>query len=103
MSNTRTQEKEKLVADIQTVMAELDELVRDSAAEVGDELGDLKDKLRDQVDAARDLLADVEDRVARRARSAARAGDDYVHENTWTSIGIAAGVGVLIGLLLNRR
>lgn len=103
MSNTRTQEKEKLVADIQTVMAELDELVRDSASDVGDDLVELKGKLRDQVSVARDTLSDIESRVADRAKSAARAGDEYVRDHTWTSVGIAAGVGVVIGLLLNRR
>jgi ElaB/YqjD/DUF883 family membrane-anchored ribosome-binding protein len=26
-----------------------------------------------------------------------------VHEHPWASIGIAAGVGVLVGLLINRK
>jgi|JRYL01.1.fsa_nt_gb ElaB/YqjD/DUF883 family membrane-anchored ribosome-binding protein len=103
MNEQRAQQKEKLVADIKTVMAELDELVRDSASDVGDDLVDLKGKLRDQVSAARETLSDLESRVADRAKSAARAGDEYVRDHTWTSVGIAAGVGVVIGLLLNRR
>jgi ElaB/YqjD/DUF883 family membrane-anchored ribosome-binding protein len=28
---------------------------------------------------------------------------DYVRENPWSSLGIAAAVGVVIGVLLNRR
>lgn len=103
MSEQRAQQKEKLISDIKTVMAELDELVRDSASDVGDELLELRGKLRSQVSAARETLSDLESRVADGARTAARIGDDYVREHTWTSIGIAAGVGVVIGLLLNRR
>ncbi|MCM5569302.1 DUF883 family protein [Burkholderiaceae bacterium FT117] len=103
MNEQRAQQKEKLVADIKTVMAELDELVRDSASDVGDDLVELKGRLRDQVDAARQTLSDLEGRVADKAKSAAQAGDEYVREHTWTSIGIAAGIGVVIGLLLNRR
>src|SRR5512139_926685 len=56
MNDQRAQQKEKLVADIKTVMAELDDLVRDSASDVGDDLVELKGKLRDQVDAARQTL-----------------------------------------------
>jgi ElaB/YqjD/DUF883 family membrane-anchored ribosome-binding protein len=29
--------------------------------------------------------------------------DDYVHENPWQAIGIAAAVGLVAGLLMNRR
>lgn len=103
MAESRAQQKDKLVADIKTVMADLDELVRDSANDVGDDLVELQGKLRAQVDAARDTLHDLEGRVTDRAKSAASAGEEYVREHTWTSIGIAAGVGVVIGLLLNRR
>lgn len=103
MNEQRAQQKEKLVADIKMVMAELDELVRDSASDVGDDLVELKGKLRDQVEAARDTLSDLESRVTEKAKSAAQTGDEYVREHTWASIGIAAGIGVVIGLLLNRR
>ena len=42
-------------------------------------------------------------RVTRAAENTLRATDDYVHEHPWASIGIAAGVGVLVGLLINRK
>jgi ElaB/YqjD/DUF883 family membrane-anchored ribosome-binding protein len=38
-----------------------------------------------------------------RARAAARYTDDYVHDNPWRSIGVAAAVGFLVGLMINRR
>ena len=43
------------------------------------------------------------DETARNTKAAARATDDWVHENPWGSIGIAAGVGFLVGLLVSRR
>jgi ElaB/YqjD/DUF883 family membrane-anchored ribosome-binding protein len=103
MSPERAQQREQLVADIRKVMAELDELVRDSGADVGDELAELKGRLQEQVSAARETLSDLESRVSEKARDVAIAGDAYVRDHTWTSIGVAAGIGVVIGLLLNRR
>jgi ElaB/YqjD/DUF883 family membrane-anchored ribosome-binding protein len=41
--------------------------------------------------------------VTERARQAARYTDDYVHENPWNAIGIAAGIGLLLGILMSRR
>jgi ElaB/YqjD/DUF883 family membrane-anchored ribosome-binding protein len=43
------------------------------------------------------------DEALRRAREVADATDEYVRENPWQSVGIAAGVGLLLGLLLSRR
>jgi ElaB/YqjD/DUF883 family membrane-anchored ribosome-binding protein len=37
------------------------------------------------------------------ARDAARATDDYVHDNPWQAIGVAAAVGFLVGLVISRR
>jgi ElaB/YqjD/DUF883 family membrane-anchored ribosome-binding protein len=37
------------------------------------------------------------------AHAAARVTDDYVHDNPWQAIGVAAAVGFLAGLLIARR
>jgi len=41
--------------------------------------------------------------VVDKSRVAARKTDEYVHENAWRTIGIAVGIGVLIGFLLKDR
>ena len=52
---------------------------------------------------ARDTLADVQDTVMERGKAAARATDDYVHDNPWRALGVAIAVGVVIGLIVTRR
>jgi ElaB/YqjD/DUF883 family membrane-anchored ribosome-binding protein len=39
----------------------------------------------------------------RRAKAAATATDDYVHEKPWQAIGVAAAVGLALGVLIGRR
>ena len=39
----------------------------------------------------------------RLAIEAARAADEFVHEHPWKAVGIGAGVGLIIGLLIGRR
>jgi ElaB/YqjD/DUF883 family membrane-anchored ribosome-binding protein len=46
---------------------------------------------------------ELEKTAVRRARELASEGDEYVHDNPWTAVGVAAGVGVLLGVLVSRR
>jgi ElaB/YqjD/DUF883 family membrane-anchored ribosome-binding protein len=48
-------------------------------------------------------LADAEAAIVAKSRAAARATDTYVHESPWTAVGVAAGVGLLVGLIIGRR
>jgi ElaB/YqjD/DUF883 family membrane-anchored ribosome-binding protein len=45
----------------------------------------------------------MEDAVVAQTKAAAQATDQYVHENPWPSIGIAAVAGLVVGVLLGRR
>jgi ElaB/YqjD/DUF883 family membrane-anchored ribosome-binding protein len=63
----------------------------------------LRDRVQASLARARAGLADAQDAAISRAKAAGRAADDYVHDNPWRSIGIAAGFGLLIGLLIGRR
>jgi ElaB/YqjD/DUF883 family membrane-anchored ribosome-binding protein len=67
----------------------------------------LRTKLERILNAAKERLRSLEDAVIERTKATARATDEYVHENPWQTVGIAAGLsavlGVVIGLLLCRR
>ena len=95
--------KEKLVADFKVVVADAEELLRATAGQAGDKMSDLRAKLQDHLYAAKQKLADAEAAVVEKTKAVARATDDYVHDNPWRSIGIAAGVGFVFGLLIGRR
>jgi ElaB/YqjD/DUF883 family membrane-anchored ribosome-binding protein len=41
--------------------------------------------------------------VSEKARQVGRETDRYVHANPWLIIGAAAGVGLLVGLMIRRR
>jgi len=48
-------------------------------------------------------MTDTQETVLAKTKEAAKVADDYVQENPWRSIGLAAGVGIVIGLLIGRR
>ncbi|HMX16053.1 MAG TPA: DUF883 family protein [Rhodocyclaceae bacterium] len=95
--------KDKLIADVKVVIADAEELLRATANQAGDKAGELRSKLQDHLASARVKLAEAEAAVVDRAKAVGRATDDYVHDNPWRSIGIAAGCGFIVGLLIGRR
>ncbi|MBU0601015.1 MAG: DUF883 family protein [Gammaproteobacteria bacterium] len=95
--------KEKLVTDLKLVIADAEELLRVTASQAGEKVGELRVRMQENLTSARHRLADAEAALKEKSREVARATDDYVHEHPWRSIGVAAGAGLLIGLLLGRR
>jgi len=99
--------KQKLLADFNAVVSDADQLLKLVTEGGGDKAVALRSKVERNLNAAKERLRDLEDAVLERTRATARATDEYVHENPWQTVGIAAGVsavlGVVIGLLLTRR
>ena len=50
----------------------------------------------------REKAQEIQEKAVAKSKAAARVTDDYVHENPWRSIGVAFGVGIAVGLLINR-
>jgi ElaB/YqjD/DUF883 family membrane-anchored ribosome-binding protein len=63
--------------------------------------------LRARVDQAlktmKTRVSETHEAVVERARADARAANAYVHGNPWKAVGIAAGAGLLVGVVLARR
>ena len=95
--------KEKLISDLKVVIADAEELLRVTANQAGEKVGELRVRMQENLTSARHKLADAEAALKEKSREVARATDDYVHEHPWKSIGVAAGVGLLVGLLIGRR
>ena len=95
--------KEKLVADFKVVVADAEDLLRATANQAGDKVAELRAKIQGHLDTARVSLADAQAAAIDRAKQVGRATDDYVHDNPWRSVGIAAGIGLVVGLLIGRR
>lgn len=95
--------KEKLVADFKLVVADAEELLRATAGQAGDKVGEMRDRIQVNLTTAKANLAEAQAAMLDHAKAVGRATDDYVHDNPWRSVGVAAGFGLVIGLLIGRR
>jgi len=103
MSDMSDVTKDKLIADVRLVIADTEELLRATAGQAGDKIADIRARTQERLAAAKIKLAEAEAVVVDKAKQAGRAADDYVHDNPWRSVGVAAGFGFIIGLLIGRR
>ena len=81
----------------------MEDYLRATASQTGEKIGALRERLQDHMQRTKERLADTREVVVDKTKEAARATDDYVHENPWHAVGVAAAVGLVIGLLIGRR
>ena len=102
LQNT-TVTKEQLISDFKVVIADAEALIRATANQGGEAVVNLRAKAEESLAAAKVKLADAQEALIEKGKIAAQATDDYVHEKPWHAVGIAAGVGLVVGLLIGRR
>ena len=99
--------REKLLQDFNMVIAETEDLLKSAAAAGGDKAVVWRASVEQNLKAAKEKLVHLEEAAVAKTKAAAQATDTYVHENPWQTVGVAAGVsvivGITIGLLLNRK
>ena len=95
--------KEKLVTDLKVVISDTEELLRATAGAAGEKAGELRERIALRLRDAKERVADIEAAVVDKTKAAARATDDFVHEQPWTAVGVAAALGLALGVLIGRR
>jgi ElaB/YqjD/DUF883 family membrane-anchored ribosome-binding protein len=96
-------QKDKLMADLRLVIADTEELLRVTADQAGEQAKELRGRMQVRLDQAKASLAHLQDLAVAKAKEAGHAADEFVHENPWKAIGVAAGIGLIAGMLIGRR
>ena len=81
-----------LMTDLKAVIADAEELLRATADQAGPRVEEVRARAEESLRAAREHL-----------RGAGAELDSQVRANPWAAVGIAAGVGLVIGILLSRK
>jgi ElaB/YqjD/DUF883 family membrane-anchored ribosome-binding protein len=93
------EQNDKLVADLKRVVRDSEQLLQDSAGVVGEKAHELRERLADTVEVAKATYV----RLQESAKKGAKATDQAIREHPYHAMGIAFGLGVLIGVLARRK
>ena len=85
--------------DVQNVVSEAQDLLKTVKDEGASKIDEVKSKVATQYDAAREKFGEIQATVQEGAKQAITTTDEYVRSNPWRAVGIAAGVGALVGFL----
>ena len=93
------QSTERLLNDLKAVVHDGEALLKAGA----EDLTERGMAARERLAAALEMAKETRRRIQEQAVEGARATDRFVHENPYRSVGLAFGVGLLIGVILKRK
>jgi ElaB/YqjD/DUF883 family membrane-anchored ribosome-binding protein len=94
---------DKLIEDLQGVVHDAEALLKATAEQTGEKIQEARARTEESLRRAKTRLSGVDGEALKRARALAGEADEYVRANPWQVIGTAAGIALLLGLLMNRR
>lgn len=90
--------RDKLVDDVKILTKDVQELLKATASVVGEKAAEARVKVEESLKVAQDKLSVAHETAKAKGKEAITATDEYVRDNPWNAVGIAAGVGFLLGL-----
>ena len=93
----------KLMDDLKAVVADAEELLKATATQTGERIAAARASTEQSLKAARARLTAAQAAVVGETKVVAKAADDYVRANPWEAVGIAAAIGLVLGILVTRR
>ncbi len=91
--------KEKIMTDLKVLVRDAEELMKVTASDLGEKAREARVKLAAALESAKGTCKQLEEKTI----ASAKAADKVIREHPYQSIGIAFGVGLLIGVLVNRK
>jgi len=95
--------EDELIENVKESLDSAEALLREAAGATGEKAVELRERAMQSLRRTREALYDTQDALIDRGRKAARATDEYVHDNPWQAISMAGLAGLLIGALIGRR
>lgn len=81
----------------------VEEFVNSSSDDANEKVSALRERAQHLVANTKDYLASAGDQLREKGRDSVACADEFVRKNPWTSIGIGAAVGFVIGVIAGRR
>lgn len=94
--------QEQLIADFKVVIDDAEALLKATAHHGDAKLDEVRARTRESIRKVGERIAQSQATLVASGKKAVAATDVYVHDNPWAALGVAGGIGFVLGLLLRR-
>ncbi|HYD85258.1 MAG TPA: DUF883 family protein [Opitutus sp.] len=95
--------RERVLADMRTLVADAEDLLKVTANDMGEKAKETRERLAAALERAKASYSEMQDYGIESAKVAAKKADEAIRSHPYESVGIAFGVGLLLGALLRRK
>lgn len=95
--------RERALLDLKTLISDTEALVKATAQDVRDETKEIHARVTAALERAKTTYAELQQQGAETGKAVVKRADSIIREHPYQTIGIALGVGLLLGLLAMRR
>jgi len=95
--------KERVMSDLHTLTRDAEDLLKATAGDVSEKAKEARSRVAAAVERAKTTYLHLQDQTLATAKAAAKKADTVIREHPYESIGLAFGVGLLIGVLVARK
>jgi ElaB/YqjD/DUF883 family membrane-anchored ribosome-binding protein len=96
---TTEQTNERLAGDLKALMRDAEGVMKATAGQAGEKVTELRSRLAAAIESAKATCQRLEEKTV----AAAKATDRTIREHPYESVGIAFGIGLLVGMLARRK
>ncbi len=97
------QARERVLADLQALTRDTEELIKATAGDVSEKAKEARTRVAAALERAKASCVHMQEQTVATAKAAAKKADLVIRDHPYESIGVAFGVGLLIGVLVTRR
>src|SRR4029434_6807856 len=94
--------KNQLTSDFNALVSDAEAFLKSTASYSGEAVTDARMRFQDTLNYFKGRIGDTQPAAMAKFDRAATATHTYVHDNPWKVVGIAAAIGLLVGILLHN-
>ena len=102
ISKASTTVSKQFIGEFKALMADAEALIEATEGHADETIKTIRSQALKTLAGAKESITDFEDDLADKAKAAAKGADHFVHRNPWESVGVAAALGLIIGLFIHR-
>ena len=89
--------------DLKSLARDAEDLLKATAGDASEKAKEARERLGAALERAKSTCEDAQDQGIATVKAAAKKADTVIRDHPYETIGVAFGVGLLIGVLLRRR